>query len=338
MNRKVYPHQLKFKYPFNIAHGLRTATDVVYIELANGEHTGYGEASLPPYLPETAAQVSDWLENVALDFDITEYSFEHNNYIKQTNPVNMPALAALDMALWDLKGKTEGKNVARYFNLQMAEMPMATYTLGISDKAEMQLKINDALNAGFMLFKIKLNGTDDAAMINNYKAISHLPFMVDYNQALNTASLAIEKIKWLKQEGCLLVEQPLIKQMINETAEITAKGILPIFADESYQTNDDLIKVKNAFNGVNIKLMKCGGLTAAVSMIGEAKNAGLEVLIGCMSESSVGCSAAAQLAGLCTYADLDGPYLVSNDMFTGVKIKEGRISCLPTNGLGFRLK
>lgn len=334
MNRKVYPYQLQFKYPFKIAHGLRTATDVVYIELSSGQYTGYGEASLPPYLPETADSVIAWLNSVELHFEPGAYGIEQYLAIKQNNPVNMPALAALDMALWDLKCKSENGTFASYQGIDNSSLPLATFTLGISSKAEMQLKINDALNAGFSLFKIKLNGVDDVEMISNYKSITGLPFMVDYNQALHDVTTAIEKIKWLEQEGCLLVEQPLQKQMIRETGEMTARGILPIYADESYQTQNDLQKVRNAFNGVNIKLMKSGGLTPATSMINEAQKAGLKVLIGCMSESSVGCSAAAQLAGLCTYADLDGPYLVSNDNFKGVTVTNGRIAIMPVSGIG----
>jgi L-alanine-DL-glutamate epimerase-like enolase superfamily enzyme len=331
--KKVYPYQLTFKYPFKIAHGARTGTDVVYIEISEAGFTGYGEASLPPYLLETSDTVIQWLNSVELDFNIADYSAEIYYRIRHQYPGNMPALAALDMALWDLKGKTEGKSFRDYFNIPDANTP-CTYTLGISNKAEMEQKIHEAVNYGFKLFKIKLNGTDDVQMLADYQALTHLPFMVDYNQALDDVSVAADKLSWLKQLGCILVEQPFKKEMFMDSAIITSSKTIPVYADESFQTLTDLPNIPGAFNGINIKLMKCGGLTEAINIITEARKLNLSLLIGCMSESSVGCTAAAQLAPLCDYADLDGPYLISNDPFTGMKVADGFITIGDIKGIG----
>ena len=233
------------------------------------------------------------------------------------------------MALWDLKAQVESKTIGELLRIEQSEFPLATYTIGVSSFDEMKLKVEEGTQFGFKLFKIKLNGETDEEQIRNFKRLSNKKFAVDVNQGWKTVKEATEKISWLKEEGCFLVEQPLHKNAIDEMKLLKQKSVLPLYADESCQRLSDIEKLKDCFDGINIKLMKCGGVTEAHQMILKARELEMKVLIGCMSESSVGCTAAAHLTLLADYADLDGPYLISNDPFSGMKIKEGRIQLNP---------
>ena len=325
MQSSLYPYQLKFKYPFKISHGLRSYTDVVYVKLEHENYTAWGEATLPPYLSETQQSVIDFISAF-------QKSMPSNNigdwFDKLSNDQsgNMSAKAALDMALWSLKAQTEGTTIGDLLGIEQSGFPLCTYTIGICTFDEMKLKVDDTNNVGFEIFKIKLNGTDDEEMIRNFKKLSSKPFAVDVNQGWQSSKQAIEKINWLGAEGCLLVEQPLPKELLSEMKEVKEKSTLPVFADESCQGFVDIETLKDCFDGVNIKLMKCGGITEAFRMIKKAREVNLKILVGCMSESSVGCSAAASLSSMADYADLDGPYLIVNDPFEGMKVEHGRIA------------
>ncbi len=327
MKLSLYPYQLQFKFPFRIAHGVRTHTDVVYVKLEHEGFTAWGEATLPPYLPETQKSVSEFLS--AFSKNISSNSID--DWFEKLNPIqtNLSAKAALDIALWDLKAQIENKTLIQFLGIRPFEFPLATYTIGVSSFEEMKLKVEEGNKYSFEIFKIKLNGEGDEEMIRNFKKLSSKKFAVDVNQGWKTVEEAIEKISWLKEEGCILVEQPLQKNSLEHVKILKQKSVLPLYADESCQRLSDIEKLKGCFDGINIKLMKCGGITEAHQMILRARELDMKILIGCMSESSVGCTAAAHLTPLADYADLDGPYLISNDPFEGMKIKDGRIQLNP---------
>ncbi len=329
MKLSLFPYQLQFKFPFRIAHGVRTHTDVVYVKLEHQNFVGWGEATLPPYLAETQKSVSEFL----LEFSKNISSNSIEDWFAKLQPVqaNMSAKAALDMALWSLKAQREQNTIRELLGVvgdntnQDYKFPLGTYTIGVSSFEEMKLKVEEGNKYGFEIFKIKLDGESDEEMIHNFKSLSSKKFAVDVNQGWKTVEEAIEKILWLKEEGCFLVEQPLHKNALKEMKLLKQKSVLPLYADESCQRLSAIEKLKEGFDGINIKLMKCGGITEAHQMILKARELEMKILIGCMSESSVGCTAAAQLTPLADYADLDGPYLISNDPFEGMKIKHGRI-------------
>jgi L-Ala-D/L-Glu epimerase len=198
----------------------------------------------------------------------------------------------------------------------------------------MKQKIEEAERYGFEIFKIKLDGENDEEIVGDFRKLSNKPFAVDVNQGWRNITEASGKINWLKDQGCLFVEQPLAKNALDEMKRLKQHSVLPVYADESCQRSNDLEKLHDCFDGVNIKLMKCGGITEAYQMIRKARELNLKVLIGCMSESSVGCTAAAHLAPLADYADLDGPYLIANDPFEGMKIGYGRIQVHPLRDKG----
>lgn len=324
MQFRCIPYQLKFKYPFRIAHGERTHTNVVYVQLQHSNFTAYGEAALPPYLLETQNSVTAFVNDFATAVGKLGID-DCLNKLQHFGTGNTAARAAIDMALWNLKSQIENKNIAWLLGVPAAPMPFNTYTIGVCPPTEMKLKVADAVASGFQIFKLKLNGNSDEQMVTDFRKLTALPFTVDVNQAWKSAAEAATKIHWLEQQGCLLVEQPLPTTMNEEMKQLKATSPLPLYADESCQAVGDLGKLKDSFHGVNIKLMKCGGITPAYQMLKAAKQMGFKILIGCMSESSVGCHAAAQLGSLADYTDLDGPYLISNDCFSGVGMKDGRL-------------
>jgi L-Ala-D/L-Glu epimerase len=303
--------RLLFRYPFAIAHGVRDGTDAVFVKLSIGDHFGYGEATLPPYLEDSVETVERFLDSTVL----TNQSWENHpdvlaNYINNLIPGNYPAKAALNMAHWQL-----------FLSLYPAENPFLTdrsriahtFTLGIDSRDLMKEKIDFALSEGFSFFKLKLNGSDDIRIIRDYIELCDHPFAVDANQSWKEGSLLDEVLDVLNKNNCVLIEQPFAKDSIQSNVLLHNLTDIPLIADESCQTIKDIGPLSEYFDGINIKLQKCGGISAASKMIDEARKHNLKVLIGCMSESSVGCNAAELLAPLCDWADLDGPWLIKND-------------------------
>lgn len=330
----IYPDQLKFKYPFAIATGMRENTSVVYVELKFENLTGYGEAALPDYLPETQESVIDFLCRLNLQqFTRAEDTEKILDYIFSFTPRNYPAIAALDMALHDLKGKILGKPCHSIFGLDKNKCPETSFTIGM-DSREMILK-KSAEAKDFNLLKVKLGGSSDKMIIEAIRSVTDKPVCVDANQGWKAKEFALDMICWLKEQGTIFVEQPLDKNKIEDALWLKEKSPLPVIADEAIQTFDDLEKIKDAYHGINIKLTKCGGMREAMKIIYRAKQLNLKIMLGCMSESSCGVSAAAQLAPLADWADLDGPLLISNDPFHGITYQKGKIilNDLPGNGV-----
>lgn len=324
VNFHCIPYQLQFKFPFRIAHGMRTHTAVVYVRLQAKGFTAWGEAALPPYLPETQASVISFVNDFARHVGEADTE-DCLTVLQHFGTGNMAARAAIDMALWNLKSQQAGKTIAQLLGITTTTAPLNTYTIGVCSLNEMKLKVDDALQNGFRLFKIKLDGKADEEMISNFRKLSALPFAVDVNQGWSNVNEAASKIDWLKQQGCILVEQPLSKLSNKDMKELKNRSPLPLYADESCQTIHDLEGLKEGFHGINIKLMKCGGITSAYEMLKVAQALGFKILIGCMSESSVGCNAAANFASLANFTDLDGPYLTDNDAFSGVRMEVGSL-------------
>lgn len=324
MNLSLIPYQLQFKYPFKIAHGTRTHTDVVYVKLEHEGLTAWGEATLPPYLPETQQSVINFL--TAFTKPLLNQPIE--DWVEALNKVNnnLSAKAALDMALWDMRAQMAGKAIGELLGIEAKQYPYGTYTIGVGTAEETKEKVAYAISKGFELFKLKLNGYMDEDKVEQYIACTDKPFAVDMNQAWREPSRLLSFTNdFLTQHNCVLVEQPLHKDAIQEMRFIKGNTSLPVYADESCQRLSDIERLRDSFDGINIKLMKCGGMTEAIQMINKARELDMKILIGCMSESSVGCTAAAHLTPLADYADLDGPYLITNDPFSGAKVKKGKV-------------
>lgn len=336
---RSYPYELKFKHPFSIASGTRENTPVIYVELEHDGLTGYGEAALPPYLPESPQSVIDFLSQLGLNkFSLNEGKDKILDYVFSVSEKDYAAKAAIDMALHDIEGKFLNKPCYETFGLNKTNCPLNTYTIGMDSPKVILEKIKEAEN--FQLLKVKLGGPFDKLIIETIRKETDKAICVDANQGWVDKDFALDMIFWLKEQGAVFVEQPLTKENFEDCCWLKEKSPLPIIADESVQTLNDIEKTKDAFHGINIKLMKCGGIREAMKMIKKAKGLGMKILLGCMSESSCGVSAAAQLAPLADWTDLDGPLLISNDPFTGITYSDGKIvlNDLPGNGVIRNLK
>jgi L-Ala-D/L-Glu epimerase len=338
MKLKYWPFSLKFRHPFAISSGSRTETKVVYVEISSAEYTGYGEAALPPYLPETQESVIRFLEKInpeALKEQANLAAQLH--YVETLEENNYAAKAAIDIALHDLYGKQTGKPLHKIWNLETEKLPPALYTIGISnDEGELERKIN--ASGDFKILKLKAGKGNPMEQIKKVRRISDKSICLDVNQGRNNKEEALEWIKKMADAGVVFIEQPLPKEDLSALAWLSEHSPIPIIADESFQVIDDLDKLKNACNGINVKLMKCGGLNKARLIITKAIQHKMIIIMGCMSESSCGVAAAAQLTPLVDYADLDGPLLINNDPFEGVNYKNGKIRLNSEPGTGAKKK
>ncbi|MFI5218095.1 MAG: dipeptide epimerase [Bacteroidia bacterium] len=330
---RFYPYELRFKHPFSIASGTRDVTPVIYVELEHEGLTGYGEAALPPYLPETQQSVIEFLSNLEFKkFSSPEEKDKILDYVFTISENDFAAKAAVDMALHDLEGKFLKKPCYEIFGLNKNNCPFTTFTIGMDSPKIILEKIKEAEN--FHLLKVKLGGPFDKLIIETIRSATNKSICVDANQGWHEKEFALDMIYWLKEQSAVFIEQPLPKEKFEDCCWLKEKSPLPIIADESMQTFDDIEKIKDAFHGINIKLMKCGGMREAMKMIKKTKQLGMKILLGCMSESSCGVSAAAQLAPLADWTDLDGPLLISNDPFTGITYSDGKIVLNDLPGTG----
>lgn len=332
--------ELKFNHPFAIAAGTREGTPVVYVELEQNGIIGYGEAALPPYLPETQESVMRFLSKLNFQ-EYNDVVFEKEeilNYLFSVSENEFSAKAAVDIALHDLTGKLINKPCYEILGFKKENTPHTAFTIGMDTPKVILQKLKEAEN--FNLLKIKLGGPFDKLIIETIRRVTDKPICVDANQGWEEKEFALDMIFYLQEQGAIFVEQPLAKQQLDDAVWLKEKSPLPLLADEAVQTFEDIEKIKNAYHGINIKLMKCGGMEGAMQMIHLAKRNNMKILIGCMSESSCGVSAAAQLTPLADWADLDGPLLISNDPFTGITYNGGRIilNDLPGNGVVKKLK
>ncbi len=330
---------LLFKHPFKIAHGIRTNTPVVFIEIEYNNFIGCGEASLPPYLLENQNSVMAFLEKAKIILKNLEYPFQLNDVLNKIDCIeenNTAAKASIDIALHDLLGKIENIPCWKLFDLNTNETPYTTFTIGIDSIDIIKQKVKQA--ESFKILKVKLNGENDKEIITAIRSISEQPIAIDVNQGWKNKEDALKTIEWLCNKNVLLIEQPLQKDKLDDSRWLYEKSPLPIIADESVQRLIDIEKVKDCFHGINIKLMKCTGLNEARKMIVRARELKLKILLGCMSESSCAVSAAAQLSPLVDYADLDAPLLITNDFFTGIKFNDGKIELSEKAGIGVVLR
>ena len=252
--------------------------------------------------------------------------------VKAFSPGNYPGKAALDIALHDLFGKLESKPAYELLGLPKPSPRVTSYTIALDSPDKLSQKIIEA--SDYSILKIKAGTADDKRLIRQIRHITYKPLYVDVNQGWKDKHMVLDMLGWMKEQNVLLVEQPMPVHMREEMAWVTSKSQLPTIADESAKTCSDLEQVKGVFSGVNIKLMKCGGLREGLRMAQKAKELGLQVMTGCMAESSCGTAAVAQLLDLADFVDLDAPLLYRNDPFSGVQYEHGKISVSDKPGTG----
>ncbi|MBD3748888.1 MAG: dipeptide epimerase [Sphingobacteriales bacterium] len=329
------PYQLELKYPFTIAKFSRTSTPLMLLEIEHEGFVGYGEASMVPYMGESLETASAFLKKV----DLSPFTFpfkmeEITAYLDDLAPGQPAIKAAIDIALYDLTGKILNQPCYQLFGSSPDDMPRTTFTIGIDTPEIIIKKVHDALANDFKLLKIKLGRETDKLLIETIRSVTDLPLYVDANQGWINKEEGLEMAFWLQEQGVLLIEQPMPKEDMDGNAWITDRSPIPIIGDEAVQRFTDVDKAVGVYHGINVKLMKSAGMYEASRMIQQAKRKNLKILMGCMSETSVATLAGAALAPLCDWADLDGPFLTSNNPFQMPVFKEGRYILQNQAGLG----
>jgi L-alanine-DL-glutamate epimerase-like enolase superfamily enzyme len=240
--------------------------------------------------------------------------------------------AAIDIALMDWVGQKLGIPLYTYFGLDPKDTPLTTFSIGIDTPEITKQKTREA--EAFPILKVKVGLATDEPTIEAVRSVTKKPLRVDANEGWKDKEEAVRKINWLEKQGVEFIEQPLPAEMIEETRWIRSRVHIPIIADEACQRASDIPKLKDAFDGVNVKLDKSGGMLEAYRMISIAKSLGMKTMLGCMVSSSVSVTAAAQLSPLVDYADLDGNLLIANDPFHGVRVEKGKLILPNRPGLG----
>ncbi|MFA5328603.1 MAG: dipeptide epimerase [Prolixibacteraceae bacterium] len=330
---KFVPYNLQLRHTFTLANSSRNTTPDVLTSIEFEGVTGYGEASMPPYLGESIETATKFLSSLNLtQFKDPFMMDDILQYVDSVMPGNCAAKAAVDIALHDLVGKIMGQPWYKIWGYDPADTPNTSFTIGIDTPEVIRQKVAEA--SPYKILKVKLGHDTDKEMIETIRSITQVPICVDVNQGWTDKQKALEMIHWLKEKGVVFVEQPMPKTAIDDMAWLTENSPLPTIADEAVQRLPDVMKINGVYSGINIKLMKSTGMREAHQMLTLARSLGMKVMIGCMTETSCAVSAAAQIAPKCDWADLDGNLLISNDPYSGMKIVEGKVNLIDQPGIG----
>jgi len=330
---------LPLRHVFTISRGSTSVQPTLIVQLGSDGKYGYGEATTNSFYGATFENMSKTIETLrplvetgSLDdplalIDTLAKSVPHEKYA-------MFALNALDLAIHDLWGKIQGAPVYKLWGLTTDKIPDSDYTLGIDTVEKMIAKMEEM--PGWPVYKIKLGTSDDLKIVRELRKHTTALFRVDANCGW-TAEQTIEFAPVLKDLGVEFIEQPLPPEDVEGARKAFAGSVLPLIADENCIVESDVERCAGAFHGINIKLVKCGGLAAARRMVKRARELGLLVMCGCMTESTVGISAIAQLLPLLDYVDMDGAVLIAKDVATGVRLDRGKCIYPNENGTGVQM-
>ncbi|MEP1151416.1 MAG: dipeptide epimerase [Balneola sp.] len=335
--------ELFLKNVFTIARSSRSSVKNVFLTLSKDGIKGLGEAGPNTRYNETPETVIEFLNKFPFERldqintyeEIESFIEKESDKIKRVSGASIPqsAKTAIEMAWLDWWAKSQKQPLWQLWNLESSIGPITSFTIGIDEIPMIQKKIREADE--YPLYKIKLGTDNDRKIIEAIREVTDKPLRVDANEGWKTIDQAKREIEYLAEQGIEMVEQPMPSFMKKELAEVKSWSPLPLMADESFTGVEPLTEITEQFDIINIKLMKTGSLMKAKRTIEQAHTLGLEVMIGCMIESSLAITAGGILALNCEYADLDGHLLISNDPFSGLKVLEdGRISLSEKQGLG----
>ena len=327
--------RLPLRHVFTIARGSVAVQDTFIVQLTEDGLHGYGEATTNPFYGQTIPRMAAAAERVR-GLLAGETTARLDDLLARVEAVlaDEPfARCAIDMALHDLAARRAGRGLAAWWGLDRSRGPLSNFTIGIDTIAVMRDKL--AAAADWPIFKIKLGTADDLAIVRELRRHTDRPFRVDANCGW-TADQAVAFSGPLAELGVEFIEQPL-PPGDPAMAEVKRRSALPVFADESCAAEADVAACAGLFHGINIKLVKCGGLAPARRMIAAARDRGLAVMVGCMTESTVGISALAQLLPLLDHVDMDGAALLATDIATGVRVERGRAVFADSPGTGVAL-
>lgn len=332
MNIRYKKIHLPFRYPFTISKGTKTHQPSLLVELEYFGIKGYGEAPAINYYNISVEKMIEDIEakrNLIEKFALT-HPERYWHYLHHLFPQNPFLVCALDMAAWDVYGKMNNKQLHVLWNLDTSKNPLTDYTIGIDSIENM---VNKMEEKPWPIYKIKLGTENDVEIITELRKHTASVFRIDANAAWKMDE-ALEKIKIFKDLNVEFIEQPLAKDDWDGMKFLYQHSPLPLIADESCVSENDVEKCHGYFHGINIKLTKCSGITSALRMISKARELNMKVMVGSMNESSVGTAAVAQLLPLIDYVDMDGPLLLAEDVATGVTFDNGKVLYNNINGIG----
>ncbi|MCE1188225.1 MAG: dipeptide epimerase [Ignavibacteria bacterium] len=333
MKFRFTPYTLELRHVFTIASNSRSTTPVVLTEIEYDGIIGYGEASMPPYLGESHQTVTDFYKKVNLEQFNNPFELENIlTYIDNIDHKNCAAKAGIDIALHDLIGKLMNQPLYNIWGFDKTKTPNTTYTIGIDKPDVVRQKVKEA--AEFKLLKVKLGRDTDKEMIETIRSVTDKPLTADANQGWKDKQFALDMLHYLHEKGVVVIEQPMDKDNIDDHAWLKERSPIPIIADEGCQRLVDIPRIHHAYHGINIKLMKSTGLREAHKMLDLARALGMKVMLGCMTETSCAISAASHLSPMVDWADLDGALLISNDVYDGTKVIDGRVTLNDRPGIG----
>jgi L-Ala-D/L-Glu epimerase len=335
MKLRFRPYTLELKHVFTIANSSRTTTPVVLTEIEYDGVVGYGEASMPPYLGESQASATAFLSRI--DLGKYENPFEMETILNDIDAIttgNPAAKASVDIALHDLVGKLMNQPWYNIWGFKKSSTPYTSFTIGIDTAEVVRQKTKEA--AEYKVLKVKLGRETDKMMIETIRSVTDKPITVDVNQGWKDRAFALDMAHWLKEKGVVFIEQPMPKDQVEDMAWLTERSPLPTFGDEAVQRLPDVKKAHGVYNGINIKLMKSTGMREAHKMLTLARALDMKVMLGCMTETSCAISAASHLSPMVDYADLDGALLISNDVFEGTMIVDGKVTLSDRPGIGLK--
>lgn len=335
MKLRFYPYTLELKHVFTVATASRRTTPVMIVEIEYDGVIGFGEASMPPYLGESHQTATEFLSKVDLQQFEDPFKIEEIlKYVDAIAPGNPAAKASIDIALHDLVGKLIGQPWYKIWGLDPEKTPYTSFTIGIDKPDVVKQKVKEAEQ--YKILKVKLGLDNDKEMIETIRSVTDKPIRCDVNQGWKNKEEALRMIEWLATKNVEFIEQPMPKEWYDEHAWLRERSPLPIIGDESVQRLPDVKKAYGAYDGINIKLMKSTGMREAYKMILLARALDMKVMLGCMTETSCAISAAAQISPLVDWADLDGAELISNDLFEGTKIIDGKVTLSKLPGIGIK--
>ena len=326
--------KLQLKDVWTISRNSSHFKENVFVKLEKDGITGYGEAAPNIRYGESVEKAEAEIRRVSeilLEQDLSQYT-QVKAVLDELITSQNCAKASLDMAVLDWAAKRLDVPLYQMLGVDVEAMPITSYSIGIDELEIIQRKTEQA--AAYPVLKIKVGHENDEAIIDAVRHVTDKPIRVDANEGWTDKETAVKKIEWMQSRGVEFIEQPMPAAMLEETAWVQQRVNLPLVADEAIMNAADIPSLVEAYDGINIKLMKAGGIQEALKMIQIARGFGMKIMIGCMIESSLAISAAAHLSPLVDWADLDGNLLISNDPFCGVRVSEGRLILGDQPGIG----
>ncbi|WP_273567413.1 dipeptide epimerase [Maribacter halichondriae] len=329
-------YTLPLKHTFSISRESHDVQDTLIVGLSLDDKTGYGEATSNSYYGVTIESMVSEIESLRNEiktFELTDPKTFHQFLVERK--LSNFAICALDLAAWDLFGKLKSKPLYKLWGTSNENYPVTNYTIGIAPIEKMVAKMKEL---PWPIYKIKLGTDDDVNIVKELRKHTDAIFRIDANCAW-TAQETIINAPQLKDLGVEFLEQPLKADDWEGMEKVMHHSVLPVISDESCIVENDVEKCGLHYSGINIKLTKCGGLTPALRMIQKGKEMGLKIMVGCMTESTVGISAIAQLLPQLDYVDMDGPLLIKEDIADGIKIlNNGKLVFPKLGGSGITLR